>query len=462
MENLIDSLLDRDSGSENNASHSHSLFHVAKTCDFNLWDELTAEFKNELKSKADSFFTISQMTSGSTGQPKMITRTLKKLLLEVHYLQDIIPNDIKATDTLNVATVPIFHAYGLMFRYFVPIVLGLNLYRDIIEYEEQFNLIAKLAENTDASRNAFKKFNKVWVVSNPGFFKRLGTSVVPFNTTLLQSAGGFLKQSVLNKALSFFKAPLFEILGSTETGVMAYRFIPTVFEIDNPKEVNSWHAFPKDSVVVITESALESESHSNSQLQSQLDLENPKLFTIKNNGLGVLATSSPYIEDCYKTLISSNSNAKSEDYSADIASVFAFKTEDQIELDAGQGTFKLLGRSGRILKLEDNRISLDEIEEQLRHHDYIADAATLAYTAKGREYIVAVIVLTNTAKAVLSATTKGKFIISLRSSLMKKMLPITIPRKFIIVDKIPLTPNQKVSYQEVGRIAQNEISNHCR
>ncbi|MDS0116189.1 AMP-dependent synthetase, partial [Enterobacter hormaechei subsp. steigerwaltii] len=60
---------------------------------------------------------------------------------------------------------------------------------------------------------------------------------------------------------------------------------------------------------------------------------------------------------------------------------------DDILHFTADGQFSLVGRHGRVVKIEDKRISLDDIERRLLALDGIREAAALTVTRGGRQGI---------------------------------------------------------------------------
>ena len=81
----------------------------------------------DLSLEDPSLLEILQLTSGSTGEPKVIGRTLAGLMKEVSALDalGIIRKDLLS---LSVSTVPNYHAYGIMFRFFFPLAMDIPVY----------------------------------------------------------------------------------------------------------------------------------------------------------------------------------------------------------------------------------------------------------------------------------------------------------------------------------------------
>ncbi|MGN1392489.1 MAG: AMP-binding protein [Succinivibrionaceae bacterium] len=338
-----------------------------------------------------------QQTSGSTGIPKFISRSyysfrqeISNLINDVDYFNNINNKDIKdKKDICAIATVPLFHAYGIVFRFFIPLSLGMVSYIDMLEYQEQFyNLKDKKIE--------------FFAISSPGFFKRLDDNKANLNIGLVLSAGGRLAPNVLSMARNFFNSKILEIYGSTETGVIGYRYPVDTTEYWKPLRDNKVYIEKQDFI----------EEH-----------------------IGIMTFLSPYINNgC------------------------TYKGEDIVELK-NNDFFALLGRSGRLIKIEDNRISIDEIENVLKGFDLISDCAVVSYRRKEREYIGAAIVLSKIAYELIKQKnmSRGQFVIYMRQLLMKKILPLAIPRNFMIYEHLPERPNGKIDYVKI-KDKFNEIS----
>ncbi|WP_405366361.1 AMP-binding protein [Ruminobacter sp.] len=333
---------------------------------------------------------ITGLTSGSTGLPKRVPRTLGDFYSEIDCVRGfILPS--YAENTVGAATVTNFHAYGVLFRFLLPVISEIPVYVHMLEYQEQFIRLKKFGRN-------------LFLVSNPGFFKRLDGESCPVKVNLMMSAGGRLNLPVLDKAGTVYDAPLLEIYGSTETGVMAYRY-PVTAEED-------W-CVPETSVAEAVD-------------ENGNPVDGPGLIRITAahvNG-GIPYTGSDVI--CLN------------------------------QVRDGRTSFSLLGRSDRIIKLEDNRVSLDELEKTMAGHEFIRECAVIKYEYNGREFIGAMLVLSENGKRAYAAETPGRFFIRLRNELSRGMVRLAVPRRFIITDELPLTDSRKIAYRKVERAFNHE------
>ena len=341
---------------------------------------------------------VTGMTSGSTGKPKKITRTLGEFLAEYLAVKELILPYVNPAECLGVATVSNFHAYGLMFRFFFPILSGVPVYTGMLEYQEQF---IKLA--------GFNK--KLFLVSSPGFFKRLDEKVCPVEVALTMSAGGKLAAAVLDKARHTFASRILEIYGSTETGVIGYRY---------PEKADEPWQVPDATIIETADSQAWENDDSLQEGETSVST-------------GVIKVTAPHI-----------------------MKGTPFIGSDVIRLvrnGAGELCFYLKGRSDRIIKIEDNRVSLDEIEKIVTATgDLVRDCAVIRYEQGGRDFIGAMIVLTEKGRKLRDEMSAGRFLINLRVVLGRNMLKLAVPRRFIIADSLPHTDSQKVAYNRIKEL----------
>ncbi len=145
-------------------------------------------------------------SSGSTAAPKRIARSLLQLLFEIDVLQQVFQLPAHA---LMIATVSHQHIYGLLFKLLWPVQQGAAFYDVQLAYPEH---VLHQAQQWSGQ-------HQPWLISSPAFLKRwqAGISARPLHAVV--SSGGVLPSG----ARALFDVPLTEVLGSTETGGMAYR-----------------------------------------------------------------------------------------------------------------------------------------------------------------------------------------------------------------------------------------------
>jgi len=158
----------------------------------------------------DAFLNQAQVyfyTSGSTGQPKKIPRTLRQLLNEVQGLDASFQLPEQA---VAVATVSHQHIYGLLFKLLWPLASGRCFYQAQLAFPEDVaDLQKKLA--------IFKLQN--YVISSPALLKRWAQDVLLQDCLTVYSSGGKLESGVR----PYLNRPITEVFGSSETGGIAHR-----------------------------------------------------------------------------------------------------------------------------------------------------------------------------------------------------------------------------------------------
>lgn len=117
-------------------------------------------------------------------------------------------------------------------------------------------------------------------------------------------------------------------------------------------------------------------------------------------------------------------------------------TGDRV-LFRNDGTFELLGRADRVAKIEDKRVSLSEIERRLLEHRYVEDVAAVALEGGGRQYVGAVVELSQAGREALK--TRGRAAVSsdLRYSLRGRIDAVALPRAFRFPETIPVDAQGK-------------------
>ncbi len=118
-------------------------------------------------------------------------------------------------------------------------------------------------------------------------------------------------------------------------------------------------------------------------------------------------------------------------------------TADRAEKD-GQGRFFLRGRADDVVKIGGKRVDLVEIQEKIRKIDGVRDAlAVLLPREKGRPTDLAALVVTEVDPA------------ELRRELGAMVEPYAVPRRFVAVDRIPMTATGKVDRAAIHEILKS-------
>ncbi len=309
--------------------------------------------------------TITIFTSGSSGQPKAISKSLWQLQREIETLEQQWGQWLEQSRVL--ATVSHQHIYGLLFRLLWPLASGRCFY-------------SQLYLSPEPLMNATAGSPSYWVAS-PAQLKRLDELTAwekIGRLTAIFSSGGALGKDVAEQIQQRCGQKIMEIYGSSETGGIAWRIQP---------DDELWTPFPAI-----------------------------KLQTTED---GRFQLRSPYLAD-----------------------QTTFMLDDKIELQ-DDGRFVLTGRSDRIVKVEEKRLSLDELEQTLNQSGWVVQSYTLLLTNK-RDRIGAVVVLTETGKEHLRQHGRGMMIKQLRKLLMDYFESLVLPRKWLFMQSMPVSAQGKI------------------
>ncbi|MDX6039485.1 AMP-binding protein [Scandinavium lactucae] len=124
--------------------------------------------------------------------------------------------------------------------------------------------------------------------------------------------------------------------------------------------------------------------------------------------------------------------------------------DDMIELvDDG---FRLAGRRGRVVKIEEKRVSLSEIEQRLMTLEGIEDAVALPVSRGGRQGIGVVLVLTESARQQWQANGGKAQEQAWRLALMPWLESVAVPRYWRVLDEIPVNSMNKRVYAQLQEL----------
>lgn len=127
-----------------------------------------------------------------------------------------------------------------------------------------------------------------------------------------------------------------------------------------------------------------------------------------------------------------------------------FVTQDRAALRDGN-KFELLGRSDRIIKLEERRISLTSIENSLGENESVQESRLLVLAGQ-RDRLAAVVVLNAEGNKKLHAYGKLAFVNMLRKTLETSVDPIAIPRHWRFLDAMPVDSQGKTSQRVLAEL----------
>ena len=131
-----------------------------------------------------------------------------------------------------------------------------------------------------------------------------------------------------------------------------------------------------------------------------------------------------------------------------------FATGDLVEIHE-DGRFLLMGRADSIVKIEEKRISLPEVENRLMGSGLVSDVCVVPLSDR-RQYLAAVIVLNEKGKEQFASTEKYLINRHFHDYLMQYFENVVIPKKWRFMDAIPMDVQGKKKKPEIQALFQSE------
>nr|WP_257025412.1 AMP-binding protein [Pseudoalteromonas sp. MIP2626] len=237
-----------------------------------------------------------------------------------------------------------------------------------------------------------KGAKQVVLISSPAQLKRLrADNVLIEQKSHLQwifSSGGPLANEDAVSLFSQLNKPITQVFGSTETGGIAYR------QVTSLENVSSWQPFSGIKMSVGT----------NDRLLLNSPLVNHKDYPLDDRGL---------------------------------------------VLKSGQ--FKLLGRLDRIIKLEEKRLSLDELEHHLASSEWVNDVKVIVLPG-ARQVIGAVVVLSQQGVKHLQSESKLATNKLLKEHALTRFERICTPKKWRFIEQLPYNSQAKLNLKALEHL----------
>lgn len=311
-------------------------------------------------------------TSGSSGEPKAVKKTLEQLDVEVSTLEATFAAALPHCSVI--ATVSHQHIYGLLFKILWPLAAGRPFLSDLVEYPETLSYYTALLPN-------------LCLISSPAQLSRLPDALENerqlHSPSLVFSSGGPLSEDAAHGIQKVYGSLPIEVYGSTETGGIGWR--------RQASSAEAWQAFPGIEIASAED--------------------------------GALLLRSPYLDNPAEVL----------------------RLEDKIAID-DNGRFVLQGRLDRIVKIEEKRLSLVQMETLLESHPLVSRAALVLLT-EPRTQLGAVVELSDKGKALLAEEGKLALNNQLKAHLLTEFERVTLPRRWRYPDELPLNPQGKRVHQ---------------
>jgi len=311
-------------------------------------------------------------TSGSTGEPKLIGKSLRQLSNEVQVLDDLWGAELGNAHILG--SVAAQHIYGLLFRVLWPLSAGRAF------------LCRQIAFPEDLQRLSLGQPRFAWVGS-PALLKRMGDNLDwPALRPVVRvfSSGGPLPVEAGERLRECLGQAPTEIYGSSETGGIAWR-----------QGGQLWQPF--EGV------ALSQDEH------------------------GALRIESTYLPP------------------GEIE-----QTADAARLCA-DGRFELLGRLDRIVKLEEKRISLPQLEAALMKHPFVSEAR-LGVVQENRASLGALVALSDAGLHALRNGGRRALTQRLREHLAGHCEALALPRRWRLLRRLPGNAQGKLPQSRVDEL----------
>lgn len=125
-----------------------------------------------------------------------------------------------------------------------------------------------------------------------------------------------------------------------------------------------------------------------------------------------------------------------------------FATADLAEM-LPDGKFLLKGRSDSIVKIEEKRISMTEVENRLLETGLVNDVKVVAMTSDVRQFLAAAVVLNAEGKKKFENTEKYLINRYFHDFLMKYFENVVIPKKWRFLEKLPVDVQGKKHKDEI-------------
>ncbi len=234
---------------------------------------------------------------------------------------------------------------------------------------------------------------KYIIIATPAFLKRTVEieEKLPLKHTWIFTSGGACSEELAKKTIKVFGFCPLEVYGSTETSGIAYR--------QQTKDGLKFTPF-----------------------------DNAKIWIGDDGCLRII---SPYIKDPE-----------------------GFATADLAEI-YDDGTFLLKGRADSVVKIEEKRISLPEVENRIMQSGLVEDVKVVALQNDVRQYLAAAIVLNGEGKKKFANTEKYLINRYFHDYLLQFFENVVIPKKWRFLDSLPVDVQGKKHKDEIIALFQS-------
>jgi len=132
----------------------------------------------------------------------------------------------------------------------------------------------------------------------------------------------------------------------------------------------------------------------------------------------------------------------------------ALSTDDGVEL-LPKGKFNLLGRLDRVVKIEEKRLSLPEMESLLNAHAWVKAAAATSLTGS-RQRIGVVVELSTDGLRQLESHGRRHVSQQLKNHLSERFESVLLPKQWRFLEQMPINAQGKLTYATISALFTSE------
>jgi acyl-coenzyme A synthetase/AMP-(fatty) acid ligase/3-hydroxymyristoyl/3-hydroxydecanoyl-(acyl carrier protein) dehydratase len=339
--------------------------------DILIWNEESNQPNEGFKTLKRAKVGLSVFTSGTTGKPVKITKTIAQLENEILALENKFGVSIDH-EAVFTGSASHQHFFGLPFRVLWAICRGSRFSSQLVQNPFDWRV---------SDQQVF--------ITSPAFLKRVALASKANHIDTQQSgvlaifsAGGVLDHHTARSTALVTGVFPYEIYGSSEAGHIAWR----------QGEEMSW------------------------QIQDGIK--------IRQNELGILEIQSNFLPDAAWLVTSDRVNMLDD-------------------------SFELLGRSDKIIKIEDKRVSVTSIEDGIYATGWVKSVKVLDLGLGLRHQLAAVLVLNSDGINLIKSEGKTSLVNSIRGFLRHKIDAVAIPRRWRFIHKLP--------ENDFGKVVKNDL-----
>jgi acyl-[acyl-carrier-protein]-phospholipid O-acyltransferase/long-chain-fatty-acid--[acyl-carrier-protein] ligase len=358
-------------------------------------------------------------SSGSEGEPKGVELTHRNIMANLTQVADVL--DTEETDRV-MATLPLFHAFGLTVTTFMPLIEGIPMicHPDPTDARNTAKAVAKYRATVLCGTSTFLRLYTRDTRVHPLMFESLRIVVAGAERLDPDVRDGF--------QLKFGK-PIFEGYGTTETTPVASVNLPDRIDTDHwtiqrgSKPGTVGMPLPGTSFRIVDPATL-----------ATLPAGEDGLILI-----GGVQVMKGYLDDPGRT----------RDAIVELDGMRWYKTGDKGRLDS-DGFLTIVDRYSRFAKIGGEMVSLSVVEQQVRQ----------VISGDGHELVAVNVPDEKKGEQIVLLTTSDIDIDQLRERLLAvNSSPLTIPSRVLHVETVPTLGSGKTDFSTAKSIAGQPLVN---